>query len=224
MAEEQLTVRAIEELTNATNSLSNAIQTSNSSFNELLISLIPAIAVITGVVFAIFKFNHTENQKQNSEFMKQLEYYDTQFIELAAAFPKNGMYMDCVINLRVYLSVLNRISYLKINGLVDDKFIQFFESRFHSGIMYLKWLEFTNKSSGTYSNTFLHFEKVKDTVDYSNANVILSPRFYYYANKIHEDSEYDPVNDDTDPAAYTIQDEDILLLDEQLIDRAYNSE
>lgn len=210
---EELTSEVIQELTNAVNNLSDGIQVSSSSTDAYLITLIPASIAIIGIFIAFFRFNQTQRQSKNLEFMKQLEYYGIELTEIKREFSNsNKKFEDCVNYAKRILVILNRISFLREKKLINQDFVQYFQNDFNGGRTFLNWLEFTERSHGTWKNTYADFNKIKDTGKFSSSGVMISEAFYYYAHQVNEDPSYDPELDTGIPKSYLPTEADTDLL------------
>ena len=79
-------------------------------------------------------FNQSQNKSQNFEFMKQLENFEKQLRDEKTRFANSNMdFVHCKSLANGILIILERLSFLKISGSIDDVFIQYFESRFNAG-------------------------------------------------------------------------------------------
>lgn len=213
MAEEELTGEAIRELINAVNNLSGAIQVSSSSTDMYLIALIPASIAMIGIFVAFFRFNQTQRQSKNLEFMKQLEYYDTELSNIGINYGKSDKKFDnCHRRAVQTLLILNRISFLREKKLVNPDFVYYFENDFNHGRTLLNWLNFTERRTANWNNVYVNFEKIIDTVKFSASHVILHTEFYYYVYQFNENSSYDPMKDTHDPKSYRMTQNDEGLL------------
>ena len=155
----------------------------------------------------------SKKNTNNLEFMKQLEYYDTELTKVGKEFSESTQrYESCRSNASRYLLILNRISFLKIKGLVNHDFVQFFQNDFNTGKTYLEWLKFTNSQLVSWDTTYPHFLEVKDKLDYSSSSIVLLSPFYYYARQFEDIQDYEPKTDDTDPKKYIVTPEDLYLI------------
>lgn len=176
-------------------------------------NLWPVYVAIAGILFAIFRFNQTQRQVKNLEFMKQLEHYDDKITKVKKEFNSSSRkYDDCVIAAKSLLLILDRMSFLKTKKLINKDFLQFFENSYNSGMTYLSWLEFTSNKPKSLAENYPYFRKIKDTIDYSNTHIMINSSFYYYVHQFSENSNYNPKTDNVDPKTYVATDDVINLL------------
>ncbi len=195
---------------------------------------IPTIALIVtigGLAFSIYRysetqrqhnkaqekaqeqFNKTQEKSQNLEFMKQLEHYDAEILRVRVEFDNSpGMYNDCHVFAEQLLIILDRISYLKIKGLVNQDFVQYFQNRFNAGRTYLSWLKFTEQEPSSWHYSHPNFNEIKNTLDYIYFNVVMASPFYYYAHQINTNPEYNPKTDTFDPKTYNATKKDFDMI------------
>lgn len=155
------------------------------------------------------QFNETQEKAQKLEFMKQLEYYQTELTKIKTDFLKSPqIFTNCEFYAEQHLDILNRISFLEKEKLVNHLFLQYFESDFNAGRMFFAWLKFTEGNIGTWAMGFPYFRSIKDTFNYSTKWIVLPNSYYYYVSEfdIAKTSKpnyvYNPNSDPADPKQY----------------------
>lgn len=183
------------------------------SFSLLDIAVWGTFATIGGVLFTVYKTLQSQKETKKIEFMKQIEYYDTEMVKNKLNFKNPPQkYEDCVSFAKTHLTILDRLSFLKTKNIVTQDFIQFFENDFNFGKTLLAWLKFTNRRPVNMDLIYSHFLSVKDTIVYDYLSIVIDTSFYYYAHKFKEKTDYKPEKDDFNPKIYcmTVNDRELL--------------
>ena len=191
--------------------------------NSVDLSWIPVLGVIISIgilSFAIYSLTRTQKQHAleqkrltNLEFIKQLEFYQKEFTNMWDIFKKtNNDYINCRLYAKTWLRLLDRIAYLKIIGLVNQDFIQFFQNEFNLGRTKFAWLEFTNIRPDSWPDIYPNFYKIRNSIEYTGQQVAIASPFYYFSSKMNEDRNYDPKLDKFETGKFTATQKDIDLI------------
>lgn len=159
--------------------------------------------------------NETKKREKDLEFIKQLEYYDTELVKVTNEFSKTTQKFENCVNLaKTSLIILERISYLRIKKLINHDFIQFFEPDFNGGCTLLNWIISTNLELYSMHGVYPNFEKIIENkeIDFDRT-VTINHSFYYYVNKCSKkDPHYKPLQDSFEPKTYITTYDDIALI------------
>ena len=191
------------------------------SFESTVIgAIIGAFALIGVSMYKSYveQRRHDESKKhdQKMKLIDQLSYHDNEIVQIANNLCNTDQkFLSCVTYARQYLIILDRISYLKLQGLIDDVFLEYFHPDFNIGKTLLKWLEITHHDKHYWDYAALNFRMVKGEIEYSE--IRLRSQFYYYARKCNDDSSYNPKTDEFESRLYdaTKEDREILKPDTQ---------
>lgn len=183
------------------------------SFSFLNIAIWGTFATIASVLFTVYKTLQSQKETKKMEFMKQIGYYDTEIVKNKINFKNSPQkYEDCESFARTYLTILDRLSFLKTKNIITRDFIQFFENDFNTGKTLHAWLRFTNHRPVNMDLSYSFFLSIKDTIDYDYLDIVIGTPFYYYAHKVKENTDYTPETDDFNPKIYCMTDNDVKLL------------
>ena len=160
-------------------------------------SIAGPLVVFGAIIVGIWRFQVTKKTSNRIEFMKQINDYENQLIELGKEFPIGPNYYKQYRLIQFHkLYILNRIAYLYAEKLLTKKTMDFFKFRFQVGFRAYDWANKMEKQdSSTELNFFLDY---KENLDYEKDTKI-TPIQKYYLNKKETVPNYDPYDDDVDP-------------------------
>jgi hypothetical protein len=171
-----------------------------------------AIAGPTALINFLYTFYHNKKQK----FMEQIEYYESKLAELRRGFTTSQQSKDeCREYAIHFLTVLDRIAYLRNNGLVNRAFVRYFEYYFNTGRAYLIWLNSVFKSDRDWGSIYYNFIRLtedKNEIIYALKEVRTFPSFYYHLSKENNPYTRTPVFL-LEPRDYLVPDGEYNLLD-----------
>ena len=162
------------------------------------------------------QFNEIQEKAKNLEFMKLIESYSTEFINLKHTFLNGPVkFTDCEKCAKMYLSVLDRLSFFCIQSLISEDVIDFFHNDFGAGVTLLKWLKITNTELSSWCKAYPNFVELSKRKELPA--ITISHPFYYYLNQIQNNRKknlyYNPFEDPGNPKIYKIKEEDIEALE-----------
>jgi len=164
---------------------------------------------VVALLISLKQHNEKQEKIRNLELVKQLEHYDAELNNVIKKFDAftDVKFYHCFSLASDFLTILNRLSYLRKRDSLDDKTMLFFKNNFNSGRYYLSWLEFMLPNN-CWDDIFAYFYEIKDNFNYPETKPPLRNAFYYFIHKRQKDSNYDPYTDQGNQKTYTPEDED----------------
>jgi hypothetical protein len=156
---------------------------------EAILTLAMVIATTSGVFFTIYKYFISQRENRKLQFVNQIENFERQFRQIgenyAQAKPKK--YVDCLKCSDHNLVLIDRISYLKEKGMIDQDTVGYFRFWFAVAEACFEWQE--NIESRKLKNNFPYFNTVKSTIEYPKYE--LDGFFQGYLNLKNENPDID---------------------------------
>ena len=172
--------------------------------------IIVSIIVLT---ITIYQFNETQTNQQKLQFIEHLEFYQNEYSELYVEFNQSPKkFGDCQSYISNHVGISDKILYLKSKEFIPPEFLEYFNNNLSASLTGIKWLEYTNKSNLTYKDTYVNFRSEIEFIDDGGIVRLPAMECLYFIEKINENIDYDPRNDDMNVDGFSPSYEDVRPL------------
>ncbi len=161
-------------------------------------TIVTVVSALVVAIIGIVQFYVINDKSNKIEFMKQINDYENELINLGKEAPTGPNYYKQYRLIQFHkLYILNRIAYLKEQKLLDEKTVNFFQFRFEVGYRAYDWANEMEKQTST--SELESFLKFKTRFPNYEENTNPTPIQTYYLDKKKNDPKYNPHVDKTDP-------------------------
>lgn len=174
-------------------------------FEVIIAIIISSTIQLLILLFAIKHFNKsyetnqeqfeiTLTQKNNIETIKQIHYFEEQFLQIASDFNKcNKLINKCVDYANLWTLILDRMCFLYDKKKIDRDFLEYFKLRIDMGKRFVNWLQLINREEDI-AHAFQYFLKHYSEFEYT-LEVDIEKPFIFFLYKYKDMPTYDTEGD-----------------------------
>lgn len=156
----------------------------------LWITFFSIIGSAVGVAFTIYKYFALQKEHKKYDFIKKIEYYETELIGIHEKYSDSEHeWHDCKNYADHSLVIIDRISYLRKKNLIDQDTIEYFQYWFAVGQSLFDWLK---KMEQKGESNYTYFILVKDTIKNKTPSYELDAHLKNFLRLKKDDPNFKP--------------------------------